>query len=90
MTYMDIFTDAVSYFTDIPQEFIKTYIKKYIQSNSEQSVLLEEILNIDFPEVEGLILLSDLKSGDLKSTINFFNNSLNIIRKEENRMAMVN
>jgi hypothetical protein len=90
MKYMDIFTDAVSYFTNIPPEFIKGYLKTYSIANGNKGDLLDYIMDIEFPEIEAIVLLHDLKSGDLESTIRFFNNSFDIIRTEELRQALVN
>jgi len=90
MTYIDIFSDAVSHFTNIPQEFVKDYIKSFSRLNGRKGVLIDEIMNVDFPEIEALILLSDLKSGDLNSTMNFLTNSFDVIRQEEIRQSMVN
>jgi hypothetical protein len=90
MTYIDIFSDAVSHFTNIPQDFVKDYIKSFSRLNGRKGVLIDEIMNIEFPEIEALILLSDLKSGDLKSTMNFLTNSFDVIRQEEIRQSMVN
>jgi len=87
---MDIFSDAVSHFTDIPQEFIKKYINNLSRTNGKNGLLFDYIMDIDFPEIEALILLNDLKSGDLDSTIDFFNNSFEIIREEESRQAIAN
>jgi hypothetical protein len=87
---MDIFTNAVSHFTCIPPDFIKGYLKSFTNKQGEQGELLNYIMQIDFPEIEAAILLSDLKSRDLQSTIKFFSNSFDAIRQEEQRQALVN
>ena len=90
MKYVDIFTTAVEHFTDIPREFIKQYIERYSSQNGRKGELLKYVMQIEFPELEGTILLRDLKAGNLASTINFFNNSFNIIKQEEYRQTIVN
>ena len=90
MTYIDIFSDAVSHFTNIPQKFIKDYIKSFSRHNGRKGMLIDQIMNIEFPEIEAIVLLSDLKSGDLNNTLRFFNNSFDVIRQEEMRQALVN
>lgn len=90
MTYLDIFSEAISHFTDIPKEYVVGYLKRYIANNGEDSELLNYILGIEFPEIEGAILLNDLKCGDLNTVINFFQKSFKIIKDEERRQALVN
>ena len=90
MKYMDIFTDAVSHFTRIPPDFIKGYLKSFAIDQGKQGDLLNYVMQIDFPEIEAAILLSDLKSGDLQSAIKFFGKSFDVIRQEEQRQALVN
>ncbi|MFH1049928.1 MAG: hypothetical protein V1779_03240 [bacterium] len=90
MTYIDIFSDAVAHFTNIPQEYIKDYIKSFSRLHGRKGLLIDQLMNVEFPEIEALILLQDLKSGNLDNTLNFFNNSFDVIRQEELRQAMVN
>jgi hypothetical protein len=90
MKYMDIFTDAVSYFTNIPPDFIKGYLKNYVGVSENNADLLNYIMDVEFPEIEAIVLLNDLKSGSLEATISFFNNSFQVIRNEEQRQAIVN
>lgn len=90
MTYIDIFSDAISHFTNIPQDFVKDYIKSFSRLNGKKGVLIDQIMNIDFPEVEALILLNDLKSGNLDNTLRFLMNSFDVIRQEEIRQSLVN
>lgn len=90
MTYIDIFSGAVEHFTDIPQEFIIEYIKDYAIANGKKGQLLEYIMNIEFPEFEAIVLLNNLKSSNIESVMTFFNNSLDVIVKEECRQAIVN
>ncbi len=90
MKYMDIFTNAISHFTSIPPDFVKGYLKTFTIAQGNKGELLNYIMQIDFPEIEASILLSDLKSGDLQTTIKFFNNSFDVIRQEEQRQALVN
>lgn len=90
MTYIDIFSDAISHFTNIPQDFVKDYIKSFSRLNGRKGALIDQIMSIDFPEVEALILLNDLKSGNLDNTLKFLMNSFDVIRQEESRQALVN
>ena len=90
MKYVDIFSNAISHFTNIPEEFVRDYLENFVRSEGYDTELMNYILDIDFPEIEGAILLQDLKTGDLQSTIKFFSNSFNVIKEEEQRQAMVN
>ncbi|ROL60187.1 hypothetical protein D9V86_09690 [Bacteroidetes/Chlorobi group bacterium ChocPot_Mid] len=90
MTYIDIFSDAISHFTNIPQDFVKDYIKSFSRLNGKKGVLIDQIMSIDFPEVEAMILLNDLKSGNLDNTLRFLMNSFDVIRQEEIRQSLVN
>ena len=90
MKYVDIFSNAISHFTNIPEEFVRGYLENFVQSQGFNAELLDYILEIEFPEIEGAILLQDLKSGNLESTVNLFSNSFKVIQEEEQRQAMVN
>ncbi len=90
MTYLDIFSEAISHFTNIPKEFVVGYLKRYVETNDKDSELLDYILGIEFPEIEGAILLNDLKCGDLNTVISFFQKSFKVIKDEEQRQALVN
>ncbi len=90
MKYKDIFSEAVSYFTDIPKDFVLSYFEKYEISNKNKEKLFRYVMDIDFPEREGNILLDDLKSKGLYETIGFFNRSFKLIKDETVRQASLN
>lgn len=91
MKYIDIMSNAISHFTEIPSDFVKNYINRLSDKKDDRSVrLLNSVMDVEFPEVEGNILLEDLKQKDLNDTIGFLMNSLNAYHKEIIRQSIVN
>ncbi len=89
MKYIDILSESVSHFTDIPKDFVKEKFEKF-ESNKIPKSLLVYIYQIEFPELEGEILLEDLKDKNLSDTIKFFIDSIKMIRQETERQARLN
>lgn len=91
MKYIDIMSDAISHFTHIPKDYVKTYIRKLGCVNDDTSVqILESVMQVEFPNPEGETLLEDLKNKDLTDTITFLVNTLQIYRNEVIRQSIVN
>jgi len=90
MTYLDIFSDAISYFTDIPKEFVEEFLIQYSEDDEEKAQLIDYIMQIEFPDSVGCMLLEGLKSKNLEDTIDFFNSSFKMIRQEEMRQSILN
>ena len=89
MKYIDIISESISHFTDIPVEFVKTKFNLFDQSHKDKE-LLDMVLAVDFPEREASILLDDLKKGSLKGTIAFLIESISILKKETEIQSIVN
>lgn len=90
MTYLDIFSGAMSHFTNIPEDFIKSHLVNLESRDDKQSRLMKTLMNTWFPTTEGHQLLEHLKSKDLSETISFLIDSLNIQRNETIRQSILN
>lgn len=88
--YLDIITDSISYFTEIPQEFIKMHFERMLDSGSKDTALLKSLMNVEFPENEGMVLANYLKSLELENTINYISNSMKLYNNEIVRQATYN
>ena len=90
MQYIDLISDAIAHHTNVPFEKVKNQFHRKLSSEDRDAILLRSIMNIQFPVTEGSILLEDLKSKDLNDTIDFFFQSLQLIKAETLRQALLN
>ncbi len=90
MQYIDLISDAIAHHTNVPLEKVKNQFHKKLGREDRDAILLRAVMNIRFPLIEGKILLEDLKSKDLNDTIDFFFQSLRLIRAETMRQALLN
>ncbi len=81
-TYLDIVSDSISHFTDIPPEFIKSRFEKLVDSSSRNGRLLKSLMKVEFPESEAMVLAGYLKSLTLENAIMYIGNSLKMYNDE--------
>lgn len=90
MQYIDLISGALAHHTNLPIERVKEHFNKNLEKSDRNADLLRLIMAIDFPQTEGNILLDDLKSRKLIDTIDFMFQSLQMIKYETARQALLN
>lgn len=87
---MDIICDSISHFTEIPPQFIRMHFERMLNDGNKDTDLLKSLMNVEFPETEGMILADYLKSLELENTINYISNSMKLYNNEIVRQASYN
>lgn len=90
ISYLDIISDSISHFTEIPQDFIKLHFERLMNSTNENTSLLWSMMKVEFPEKEGIILADYLKSLELVNTMQYISNSMKLYQNELYRQASYN
>lgn len=90
MKYIDIMSGAISHFTNIPEEKVIERFRNMQKSDKDSRKLLKSLMEVEFPRMEGQILLNYLKEKKLSNTITFLMNSIDIYKNEIHRQSIVN
>ncbi len=90
MTYLDIFAESISHFTNIDKNFIINHFEKYICTNDCDVKLVRNIMCKKVPENYAQTLMTRLKTGEFSDAINFFIQCFDLYRKEILRQSIMN
>jgi hypothetical protein len=90
ISYLDIISESIAYFTEIPKDYIKLHFERLMNSTNEDTSLLWSMMKVEFPEKEGIILADYLKSLELVNTMQYISNSMKLYKNELYRQASYN
>lgn len=90
MTYLDIFAESISHFTNIDKTFIINHFENFLCSNDCNAKLVRDVMWKKIPDNYAQTLITRLKMGDFADAINFFINCFDLYRKEILRQSIMN
>lgn len=90
MTYLDILSDSISHFTEMPRNFVVDMIKEAMIRKEKGTDLLRTLMEVRLSEAEGRKIISKLKEKNLSNTISFIAGLMNHMKMETERQSMLN
>lgn len=90
MTYLDIFAESVSHFTNIEKDFVINHFMKFICKGDCDAKLVHDVMWKKIPEDFGVQLKTKLKSGNLHDTMQFFTKCFDFYKQEVVRQSIMN